>query len=96
MSRSGYRAITVSVDVDVIMDEFDTKTLLDELVLRDVITEDGAKSLLAGGDRKAIPEPVVDLEELEIATHEWRNKRRDEALRHLERALPRDWRGLAS
>jgi hypothetical protein len=85
----------MSVDVDVDLDDFSEKQLLQGLVDAKWITEQEAEAIEKRQSTKQgggiLANPIDD--ELEEASSQLRRGNRSEALIHLERFLGRDWIG---
>ncbi|WP_428031531.1 hypothetical protein [Ancylobacter sp.] len=89
------RSTSVTVDTEVDLVDFDTGTLLQELINRKVISEPAAEKLLARDDTGLRLEPL-ETDELNVARYELVNGRRGEALVHIERALGPEFIGRLS
>jgi hypothetical protein len=87
------KSTTESVDVEIDLDEFDSDSLLQELIDRNKITEAEAEAINARKDfcaaRIFLPEP----EDIETARHALSRGDKAEALIFIERALGRDFIG---
>ena len=87
------KSTTESVDVEIDLDEFDSDSLLQELIDRNKITEAEAEAISLreklGVGRFLFPQP----EDIETARHALSRSDMAEALIFVERALGRDFIG---
>jgi hypothetical protein len=77
---------TMSVEVEVDLEDFSDDELVEELLLRGLVSQREASSILGNG------EPKEDY--MEMARAEARRGRPEEARIYLERALGRDFAGV--